>query len=603
MKNSSLTPSLGLLAVALSAALPSMAFAQQQLKDVAVTATRLETPVQNINSDITVIDSAQIEQQSGRSLTEIIAQAAGLQLVANGGLGKASNILIRGTEGRHVLLLIDGIRVGSATLGTASFDNLAMQSIERIEVLKGPASALYGSDAVGGVVQIFTRKGGKDFKPEVSVTAGSFGHRQTNASISGSSGSIRYALGAAYLKETGFSASNEKAPFFNFNADKDGFEQTSAFASVSADVAQGWTIDAKLQASNGTSSYDSGEFFDPTTDMVNQVINLGVRGKISQNWITNLRFGQSTDKSTTFESYGTDSYNTRQQQLTWSNEILTPVGTVLAGLEQTKEKVSGTTVYDLDSRTINAVFLGLVGSSNAHSWQANLRHDQNSQFGGATTGMLGYGYKINPNLKVNAAYGTSFKAPSFNQLYYPQYGNSTIQPEEGRNFEIGATYVMGAHEFKVTRFDQRIQGFITTLPAVENVPKVRIDGWTLAYQTELGGLNLRSSLDLINPRNVSNDLVLNRRAKTQLSLDASYTTGAWTIGSNLQSLSKRFDDSANTVELAAYTTADVYVNYQVNKDWAVKAKVNNLMDKAYETALGYNQAGRSFYLTLNYSPK
>jgi vitamin B12 transporter len=580
-----------------------MAFAQQQLNDVVVTATRLETPVQNINSDITVIDAAQIEQQSGRSLTEIIAQAAGLQLVANGGLGKASNILIRGTEGRHVLLLVDGVRVGSATLGTASFDNLAIHSIERIEVLKGPASALYGSDAVGGVVQIFTRKGSKDFQPEVSITAGSFGHRQTNASISGSSGNIRYALGGAYLKETGFSASNEKAPFFNFNADKDGFEQTSAFASVSADVAQGWTIDAKLQAANGTSSYDSGEFFDPTTDMVNQVINLGVRGKISQNWITNLRFGQSDDKSTTFESYGTDTYNTRQQQLTWSNEIQTPVGTVLAGLEQTKEKVSGTTAYDLDSRTINAVFLGLVGNSNAHSWQANLRHDKNSQFGGATTGMIGYGYKINPNLKVNTAYGTSFKAPSFNQLYYPQYGNSTIQPEEGRNFEIGATYVMGAHELKVTRFDQRIQGFITTLPVVENVPKVRIDGWTLAYQTELGGLNLRTSLDLLNPRNVSNDLVLNRRAKTQLSLDASYTTGAWTIGSNLQSLSKRFDDSANTVELAAYTTADVYANYQVNKDWSVKAKVNNLMDKAYETALGYNQAGRSFYLTLNYSPK
>ena len=150
---------------------------------------------------------------------------------------------------------------------------------------------------------------------------------------------------------------------------------------------------------------------------------------------------------------------------------------------------------------------------------------------------------------------------------------------------------------------KRIQGFITTLPAVENVPKVRIDGWTIAYQTELGGLNLKTSLDLLNPRNVSNDLLLNRRAKTQLSLDASYQMGAWTLGSNLQSLSKRYDDSKNTVELAAYTTADMYVNYQVNKDWAVKAKVNNLMDKAYETALGYNQAGRSYYLSLNYSPK
>ena len=603
MKNSSLTPSLGLLAVALSAAIPSMALAQQQLSDVVVTATRIETPVQNINSDITIIDAEQIEQQSGRSLSEIIAHSAGLQVVANGGLGKASNILIRGTEGRHVLLLVDGVRVGSATLGTANFDNLPINSIERIEVLKGPASALYGSDAVGGVVQIFTRKGGKVFQPEVNISAGSFGNRQTNASFSGSNGNLRYAFGAGYIKETGFSASNEKAPFSNFNADKDGFEQTSAFVSVSADVAAGWTLDAKLQASNGSSSYDSGEFFNPTTDMVNQVISLGAKGKISPTWITSLRFGQSDDKSKTFESWGTDVYNTRQQQLTWSNEIKTPVGTVLTGLEQTKEKVSGTTNYDLDSRTINAVFLGLVGNADAHSWQANLRRDDNSQFGASTTWMLGYGYKVSPNLKLNTAYGTSFKAPSFNQLYYPEYGNRTTQPEEGRNFEVGATYVMGAHEFKVTRFDQRIQGFITTLPAVENVPKVRIDGWTLAYQTELGGLNLKTSLDLLDPRNVSNDLLLNRRAKTQLSLDANYKTGPWTIGSNLQSLSKRFDDTENTVELAAYTTADVYVNYQVNKDWAVKAKVNNLMDKAYETALGYNQAGRSYYLSLNYSPK
>lgn len=594
---------MGLLAVALSAAFSTTAQAQQQLDDVVVTASRLETPLQNINSDITVIEGSQIENQTGRSLSEIIAQSSGLQIVANGGLGKSSNIFIRGTEGRHVLLLIDGIRVGSATLGTASFDNLPTSSIERIEVLKGPASALYGSDAVGGVVQIFTKKGSQQFKSQASITAGSFGHRQTQANFSGSSGNLRYSIGAAYLKETGFTASNEKAPFSNFNADKDGFEQTSAYANISAEVSPGWTLDAKLQSSKGQSAYDSGAFFDPSTDMVNQIINLGIKGKISDQWTTQLRLGQSDDKSKTFESYGTDIYNTRQQQLTWSNEVKMPIGTMLAGLEQTKEKVSGTTTYDVSSRTINSAFVGWLASTDSHSWQANIRHDDNSQFGGVTTGMVGYGYRVNPNLKLNAAYGTSYKAPSFNQLYYPKYGNPTTQPEEGRNFEMGASYVMGAHEFKVTRFDQRLKGFITTLPEVENVPKVRINGWTLAYQTEIGGLNLRTSLDLLNPKNEANQLILTRRAKTQLGLEANYTSGAWSFGTQLQSLSKRYDDEANTTELAPYTTADMYVNYQINKDWLLKAKINNLTDKAYETALGYNQARRSFYLTLDYSPK
>lgn len=602
-------PRLSLCATAVALTFPSATgWAQQAtatvLPDVVVTATRMESRVDTLVSDVTVIDAQMIESQSGRTLTEVISRLAGVQMVANGGRGNASSILIRGTESRHLLLMVDGVRMGSATLGAPSLDNIALDSIERIEVLKGPASALYGSDAVGGVVQIFTKKGNKGLSPYASVTVGSYGHRQAGAGVSGGSDSVRFAVGANHTQESGYSSTNSHVPYDSYNADKDGYEQTSAYASVDVDLSAGWRLDAKVTAAKALSHWDNGAGTDnPSNDLNSQTLSLGLRGQILPNWKTQLRLGQNDDKLTSNSAWGNDHYNTRNTLLSWTNEVKTPLGTVLAGLEQQKDAVDSNTAYDVTRRTINAAFVGLNGSEGAHSWQLNARRDDNSQFGAATTGFAGYSYKFNPNWRVQGSYGTSFKAPSFNQLYYPQYGNATTQPETGRNAELSVNYTQGTHDFKLTRFDQRIRGFITDFPVVTNIPRAHIQGWTLAYQAELGNTNLRASLDLLDAQNVLTGKKLPRRADQQLTLGMDTRVGNWTLGGDLVSVSKRFDDAANKIELAPFATLDLYANYRINKDWFIQAKVNNLTDKQYELANGYNQPGRSLLVTFKYQPK
>ena len=597
--------------VAVAVALPSASHAQSLLKDVVVTATRSESRADALISDLAVITREDIERGTGRTVSELLARVAGVQMSATGGLGKTSSIFIRGAENRHVLLLVDGVRYGSATAGQANFDNIALEGIERIEVLKGPASALYGSDAVGGVIQIFTRKGAAGLqpysRPYASVTAGSAARREVSAGLSGGTADLGYSLGVQNLREKGFSATNPTVAFNSFNPDADGFSQNSVNASVDWKFAPGWKADARVFQARGSSQFDNGPTaFDAKTDTVTKVYGLGVEGQLAGNWKSRLSLGKSEDLSTSASSAVPSVFNTFQDQWTWLNELATPIGKLVAGYERVVQKVGGTTTYSVDSRTTNSWLAGLNGAAGGHSWQINLRRDQDSQFGDATTGLAGYGFKFTPNWRAHAAYGTSFKAPTFNQLYFvsPFFnGNPSTQPEYGRSSELGLAYATGADEVKLTHFANRIKGFINATTVVTNVPHARIEGWTLAYEGQRDAWRFRTALDLLDARNELTQLKLPRRANRQLTAGVDYAVGAWKFGTTLLAASNRFDNAANTVPLAGYATVDIHADYALAKDWSVQARINNLGDKPYETAAGYNQAGRSTYVTLRYQPK
>ncbi len=593
--------------VTAAVALPPASHAQTQLKETVVTATRSESRADAVMSDVTVITREDIERGTGRTVSELLARVAGLQMSATGGLGKASSIFVRGTESRHVLLLVDGVRYGSATAGQANFDNIALESIERIEVLKGPASALYGSDAVGGVIQIFTRKGTPGLHPYASVTIGSAARREVAAGLSGGTPDVGYSLGVQTLREKGFSATNPQVAFNSFNPDADGFSQSSINASVDWKFAPGWKADARVFQAKGSTQFDNGpSAFDAKTDTVSKVYGLGVEGQLTGAWKTRLALGKSEDLSTSFSSADPSVFNTAQDQWTWLNEIATPIGKLVAGYERVVQKVGGTTTYSVDTRTTNSWLAGLNGAAGAHSWQINVRRDQDSQFGDATTGLAGYNFKFTPKWRAHAAYGSSFKAPTFNQLYFvsPFFnGNPSTQPEYGRSSELGVAYTAGADEVKLTHFANRIKGFINATTVVTNVPYARIEGWTLAYEGQRDAWTWRAALDLLDARNELTQLKLPRRADRQLTAGVDYAVGAWKFGTTLLAASNRFDNAANTVPLGGYATVDIHADYALAKDWSVQARINNLGDKPYETAAGYNQAGRSTYVTLRYQPK
>jgi vitamin B12 transporter len=591
------------LPLALAAAFPHLSSAQTALKESVVTATRSATRADELVSDVKVIDRAAIEASTARTLPELLARSGGVQMSANGGTGKTSSVFIRGAENRHTILLVDGVRLGSATAGIPSWDSIPVDMIERIEILKGPASALYGSEGVGGVVQIFLRKGREGFHPEASVTLGTHHYARAGASLQAGQGPLGYSIGVQRLRDKGFSSTNPRVPFGNHNPDRDPFEQDAINAAARYQISNLWSVDAGLLYADGINWYDDGPGVNSRSAVRVLTAYTGVKGKPLPAWQTELRLSQGKDTNNTIEANFPGSFKTEQSQWTWQNNIDTPVGLLLAGVEQRIQKVGGTTAFAVNRRTIDSAFAGVNGSMGDHSWQLNIRHDSNSQFGGSNTGFAGYGYHITPAWRVHASHGTSFVAPSFNQLYFPNFGNPALKSERGRNTDVGVTWTAGEHEVKLVRFDNKIRGFMTNTTLPINVPRARIEGWSLGYEGRAGAVALRASLDALDPRNELNGRQLPRRAKTQATLGADWTTGAWRFGGSLLHVADRWDDAANSLFLPAYTVADAYADWQFAPTLSMQAKLNNVTDRKYETAFGYNQAGRSVYLTLRWQPK
>ena len=601
---------LAALPLALAAVFPTSSFAQiqptPQLKETVISASRTPTRTDELVSDVTIVTRAEIEKFVGRTLPELLSRVAGVQFSSNGGLGKNSSINIRGSEARHTILLIDGVRYGSATTGTPVWDSIPVDMIERIEILKGPASALYGSEAVGGVVQIFIRKGQIGFKPYAAVTLGSESHAQFSTGLTGGAGDVTYALSAQKTREAGFSATNSKVGVATFNPDRDGFEQNSLSGSIAYQINPSWKLDAGLVYADSVSRSDDGLNRDTRYSSITNVARVGIEGNVLPGWKTQLRYSHSSDTNRAIAAAPAllpGLFKTTQGQVGWQNDVDTPFGVALVGIENLTQSVESTTRYAITRRDVMSFFGGVNGNSGRHAWQANMRRDNNSQFGSNTTGLVGYGFSLTPQWRVNASYGTSFVAPSFNQLYFPGFGNITLQPEKGRNSDFGVAWSDDGHSVKFVKYDNRIRGFITSTTLPVNIPQARIDGVTLSYDGTFDGLALSVSSDALNPRNELTGKRLPRRSSRQLRASADYTAGAWTFGGAVLRAGESFNDVNNTQKLEGYTVGDVYADYRFSKDWNVQAKINNVTAKVYETILGYNQPGRGVFVTLRWQPK
>jgi vitamin B12 transporter len=597
-------------AACLLAALPSLA--QTQLEAVLVTATRQPQRVDQALADTTVLDRADIEAFAGRTLVDVLAMQPGLQISNNGGVGRNSGVFLRGLEARHVLLLIDGVRYGSATAGAPSWDNLPLEAIERIEIVRGPLSALYGSDAVGGVVQVFTRTGGKGLLPHAVASIGSHGQRLLGAGLRGGAGSLRYAFALQRQQDDGYSATHAGAPF-GYNPDRDGFEQDSANAQLAWTIAPGWELKAVGLHSKGEVQIDDGPGADARAGLRSEVMSLQLAGQISSGWRSSLRVARAEDGYDTLVSASpwTDlgEIVTESTQLAWENQIATPLGSLLLLAERNQQKVSkpGAQNYEVTQRRITGLAAGLQGEAAGHHWQLALRRDRNSQFGSQSTGSAGYGYDINPQLRLTAQAGSSFVAPSFNQLYWPGFGNPLLEPEEGQHKELGLRWKSGSgHSLQLAWYEHRIRGYITGGVSATNLPRTRIEGLSLVWDYVAADWSLNASIDAIDPRNATTanaqfDRLLPRRARDLLRLSAERRLGAWQLAAQLRHVGDRFDNAANTTPLKAYTLLDLRADWQLAEAWKLGLKLNNAADRNYATANGYNQPGREWFLTLRYS--
>lgn len=350
------------LAVACGVALlaPSSAWsAGDEVGPVVVTATRGTTRVSQVVADVTVIDSARLRQAAGQTLMSLLAEEPGLQFASNGGLGKSGSVYIRGGESRHTLLLIDGVRYGSATLGQPILENLPLDAIDHIEIVRGPMSSLYGSDAAAGVIQIFTKRGKEGWAPYASLAVGTDNLVQGAVGLSGGQGDLSYNLGVQAQGTSGFSSTNPRAPYGNYNPDRDGFVQQSVTLGGSYKIAPDWKVDASLLRSRGVSEFDDGiSVSDPSrgasANLDTMVAAASLFGQVTELWGTGLKVANSEDISNTTEAvndWNLGSFRTRQAQIAWENHLGSPVGEWLMALERTRQAVDSTTVtYDVQQR-------------------------------------------------------------------------------------------------------------------------------------------------------------------------------------------------------------------------------------------------------------
>jgi vitamin B12 transporter len=606
-----LVPAATSLATAPVAAQPAVAPSSAALDPVVVTATRGSTRVSEAVAEITVLERDDLERATGRTLSELLARQPGLQVSANGGLGKTSGVFIRGLEARHTLLLVDGVRLGTATVGTPSFDNLPLPAIDRIEIVRGPLSSVYGSEAVGGVVQVFTRRGQPGWVPNAFATVGSNRFAQFGGGLAFGDGRFDGAFQLVHTGTRGFSATNPNALFGVHDPDLDGFRQTAGSLRLGWELGRDWRLEGLALESQGTTRYDDGPGVDARATLRNGVQSLALAGRLTDAWRTRLSYGRSTDVYDTLASASPftplGATRTEQTQLAWENTFATPVGRLVALGERIEQRVSRPgRPYTVGERSIEALGLGLAGESGRHAWQGAVRRDDNSQFGAQTTGSVGYGYALTPALRAGASYGTSFVAPSFNQLYFPGFGNPNLLPEEGRHGELSLRWTTGTQILRGAWVDNRIRSYIPSGPLPVNVPKTRIDGLVLSWEGHWNGLVAAASYERLDPRNTTegpNDgKQLVRRSKDALRLGADWSTGAYSFGGTLSAFSERFEDAANTLRMGGFATLDLRADWRYDRAWILGLRVNNLAGKDYETAYGFEQPGREVFVTVRWAP-
>lgn len=606
------------LALALSSCLAPAFAASTDLDQVVVTATRTAQTQDQTLAPVTVIDRAEIERRQTNSLPELLRGEAGVALANNGGPGKSTSLFLRGTESDHMLVLIDGVRIGSATSGGAALQDIPLEQIERVEIVRGPFSSLYGSEAIGGVIQIFTRRPQGPFAPTFSAAAGSYGARRYSAGVAGrSQGDLGerggwYSINAVHDETDGINAYTNTASS-SYDADRDGYRNDSLTMQGGWRFNRQWDADVQAMRAESRNEYDGSAAGGNLSKGVQQVAGARVRYAPSDALKFTANAGSNQDLSDAYyDGVYVSTFDTRRAVAGLQADLAIAGGTLTAGFDWQRDRIASSETYSEDERSNRGVFAQWQQGFGAQSLQASLRHDDNSQFGGQNTGSVLWGWNFAEGLRLTASYGTAFKAPTYNELYYPDYGNPLLQPESSKSFELGLRGEHGWGDWSLNAFQTRVDDLIaydSTLGEFggpNNIDEARIRGAEAGLDTTLAGITLRTRLTWLDPRadsGSSDGHWLPRRSRVSGRIDADRAFGDMSVGASVYASGERYDDLANNSRLAGYGLVDLRVGYQVSDAWNVGISLNNVFDRTYQTARWYAQPDRNVMMTLRYHPK
>lgn len=622
MKSRASRARLAVLPLACAAACPALAQSTDTLSETVVTATRNTQLLSSTMPHTTVISRDDIERSQASDLVTLLQREAGLQRTQNGGVGTVSSVFMRGAPSLQTLVLVDGVPLNKQDAsGAVSLEHLMLDNVERVEIVRGNVSAIYGSGAIGGVIQIFTRDGGREPSASLGLELGPRDTAKLSVQASGRVGDTAISAGVSRYLTAGFS-SVDAVQRPGANPDDDAYQNSSVNLSLSHQLSERHRVGMRLMSSNGETDYDNP--FGAPTDLQHSSTRLQQASLFADNtwgdWRSRVTLSEQSDRATHRDDgfFGSiDSFRTRSTVLNWVNNL--PLGKdwlLTAGLERQWQRVdtASTSIYvspyDVQ-RDTDALFAGVEGAAGPGTLQINLRHDAFGELS-KSTGFLGYSLPLSDAFKLIASASTAFNAPPLGYLYAPSYGNPDLKPEEARSHEVGLQYERGAHLLRATWFDTLVKNqldYDTTLYQFQNLGRTRNRGLEVSYQGKIGATGLRASLTVQDPENDLTGETLLRRAKTFWSMGISQPVAGVLVDADLRHSGRRSDRYTDTstftavdTTLGSYTVLDLAVSYKLRQDLELRARIDNVADKVYQTVYGYNQQPRSVYVGLTWRP-
>jgi vitamin B12 transporter len=580
-----------------------------RLGEVVVTASRLEEAGEETTSDVTVITGDELRESNAEFITDALGDVPSINLVRNGGDGKAASIFLRGGGSAQSLVMIDGVRVNSPTTGGFDFSFLSVDDIERIEIVKGPQSTVYGSDAMAGVINIITKKGAGKPSISVSAEAGSSGTYKPSLTFSGGTKRLGYRITASYFHTDGISAAKS-------GSEKDKYENASISGSLSARPGDKFDFEVSGRYTDDTSELDG---FDLQTGLAADDPNFVQEGKrymisarakhyISDKWEQTLTVSRQKDSlefSDPDTSFNNSKFINTRGSVDWQHNVYPSDSiTLTAGIEYRNDKGEspGNFTEDVDNKAVYLMGkLKPIGS--ALVLNAGIRYDEYDGLaasGNRATYRAGAVYHIpDAEMSVRASYGTAFRAPSLNDLYYPFYGNPSLRPEKSKGFELGVekSFMNKKASASVTYFEQKYEDLIqfdfqTFLAANIAVAKVRgVEAETSFKITD--SLNLGAGYTYLHTEDAGGQR-LPKRPEHKLNASAEYKTGGLSMLADYTLVGRRFDSAAKD-ELKSYSLVNVSGNYKLTEIIGLFGRIENLLDEDYEEAKGFGTKGVSFY--------
>ena len=607
--------------------------------DLFVTATRSNQESGDLLSDISIIHYDEINKSGSTSIVDLLQRQPGIEISNSGGLGKQSSVYMRGANANQLIVLVDGVRMNSITTGLTAFENLPLSQIEKIEILRGPSASLYGSDGIGGVIQIFTKKNKSGYNPYANFGYSRYATKTNTIGFTAGGEKLRYGFHLNSIDSNGFSSLQTNEAIIK---DDDGFNSLNINGNIEYDFDKDNSVKLSLLSNQGHNEYDNRyrSFYGNTVPnvknkMLNQNINLLFKNKFSHNWDSQLLLSSSLDKYTDQQIINANYdglersnlyYQTIQNEFNWTNNIQSSIGSFTFAIDRLEQKLSSNNAYDENRRNNTGYAFNYFKDFGPHIIHGSYRVDLNTHSGTNNTKSIGYGFKFNHYWKASLQYGEAFKNPTFNDLYaaYDQYytPNPNLQSETSKNIEANINFVDESNNFKATVFENRINDLITLYTCgwntcIENSSSAKITGLTLTGNKYIGHTQLYSSMTT-QSADTENDGIhskLARRASFFGTFGITHYFDDWTVGTELTGSGSKYNDRENNAPIPGYIISNLFINKLLGNNWQMNFRVNNLLDKEYyfayegnptigaSNAYRYNNPGRSAFINLIYETK